>query len=474
MGQSISSSTFTPEDFVCYEERVRTETQILSEWFRDHAFMDGTARCGFELEAWLVGHDLRPAPRNVDFLTRLDDPLVVMELSKFNVELNAPPAPLRGAALSEMLTHLESIWARCREAARGLELDMMLCGILPSALERDFTAATMSPQKRFHALNEQVLKLRGDEAIPLDIRGRDHFAAEHHDLMLEAAATSFQVHLQVPAVDSVRAFNAAVALSGPLVAVTANSPFLFGRDLWSETRIPLFEQAVATRSRTKTGFHRVTLGRGYAHQSLLECFTENIGHYPVLLPELSDEPTEKLPHLRLLNGTIWRWNRPLIGFDESGVPHLRLEHRVMPAGPSLVDSVVNAALFFGLIHAFTHTETAIESRIPFEQTRDNFYAGARDGLAAEFSWPDVGLISAPRLWLEILLPLARQGLEALSINPTDIACFLDVAERRMITGQNGAAWQRAFVAKYGPDMGALTRAYFEHQCSGEPVHEWDI
>jgi hypothetical protein len=56
----------------------------------------------------------------------------------------------------------------------------------------------------------------------------------------------------------------------------------------------------------------------YARESILECFEANRTRYPVLLPAVMDEPPESLAHLRLHNGTIWRWNRPLIGFDEQG------------------------------------------------------------------------------------------------------------------------------------------------------------
>ena len=474
MGEEIATRFFTDEDFIAYRERLSAETQLLGQWFAEKRFATADPIGGFEVEAWLVDERNVPAPVNESFLTTLDDPLVVPELSVFNVEINTPPQSLHKAALSTMQTNLEQTWHQCRAVAANINSDLVAIGILPTARDRDMTIRYMSQRERYRALNEQVLRLRRNRPITLDIHGRDHLHTTHADVMLEAAATSFQIHLQLTQKRAARAFNAAIVLSAPMVAVSANSPFLFGHDLWDETRIPLFEQSVAVAQTTKAKCNRVTFGHGYVEHSLMECFEENLSTYAILLPEVMDQPPETLAHLRLHNGTIWRWNRPLIGFDEQGVPHLRLEHRVAPAGPSMIDMVANATLFFGMVESFVSATTSPESRLPFEQARTNFYAAARDGLRTELTWLDGKRHPVKDILLDDLLPRARKGLEKLDLRPQDIDLYLGIIEGRLRTGQNGAAWQRAWVAQHGFDMKQLTMAYRERSESGAPVHEWSV
>jgi hypothetical protein len=334
----------------------------------------------------------------------------------------------------------------------------------------------MSPLQRYHALNEQVLQRRHGLPLCLDIRGQDHLFTCHHDVMLEAATTSMQIHLQVSPVEAVRFYNAAQILAAPMVAVAANAPYLFARDLWDDTRIPLFEQSVAVGGFAAKHCRatRVGFGTGYAQHSLLECFQENLDCYPVLLPIAFTEGMDRLHHVRLHNGTIWRWNRPLIGVETDGRPHLRIEHRVASAGPTVVDVVANIALFLGLVHALGRQAEAPEQRLAFTQARANFYAAAKDGLRAEVVWLEGGSVPLRTLLLDKLLPLAREGLRELGMED-EIVHYLDaVIVPRVRTGRNGAAWQRAFVARHGSDMQALAAAYLVRQRRGLPVHEWDV
>jgi hypothetical protein len=246
--------------------------------------------------------------------------------------------------------------------------------------------------------------------------------------------------------------------------------------LWDETRIPLFEQAVSICPPGEKNCPpvRVTFGEKYVQQSLMECFRENLQDHSILMPELCDDAPAKLTHLRLHNGTIWRWNRPLIGFDDNGTPHLRIEHRVMPAGPSLIDTIANAALFFGLVQALATDAEPPESRLTFEQARANFYAAARHGLRARISWLDGREVPVHELLQHDLLPRARRGLQALEISSEDIDLYLGVIEARIKLGCNGAEWQRRYVKKHGAGMKELLTAYVVNQQHGAPVHEWDI
>jgi hypothetical protein len=350
-----------------------------------------------------------------------------------------------------------------------------MIGILPTVRDEDLTLANMSQMTRYEALNEQVMRLRRGRPVQLDINGHEHLLSTHHDVMLEAAATSFQVHTQVPFTDAVRYYNAAMVSSAPLVALSNNSPFLFGHDLWAETRIPLFEQAVELGGLGGAVFgpmKRVSFGSGYAHDSIMECFTENCEHFPILLPVEYDSPVEELRHLRLHNGTIWRWNRPLLGFDADGTPHLRIEHRVIPAGPTIIDAFANTAFYFGLQQAFMDRSTPIEHEIEFAHARDNFYAAAKHGLQARLHWQDKH-VPVQTLLLEVLLPMARSGLESLAIDRDDIDDYLGIIEARIRSGQTGSAWQRQHAQQLNGDLRAMTADYLHRQQRGLPVHEWE-
>jgi len=474
MGEEISNIRFRKTHFRDFQDRLLKETDLLQGWFENNVFDCGQQTGGFEIEAWLVDRIFDPAPINRVFLDLLQNPMVVPELSAFNVELNTDPQLMTGRALSRMHEDLKKTWKNCREVAEKIDADLLMIGILPTVRESDLGLENMSPLARYRALNEQILRLRKGDALRLDISGRELLNMQHLDVMLEAAATSFQIHLKIPPEQSVRYFNAAIILSAPMVALSANSPYLFGRDLWDETRIPLFEQAVSVASLKAKLVDRVTFGKSYAQQSLLECFLENRDHYPVLLPELMDGPAEKLSHLRLHNGTIWRWNRPLIGFNDDGRPHLRIEHRVVPAGPSAIDTIANAAFFYGLVYMLANGEEAPEEKLPFGSARANFYAAAKNSLNARVQWLDGSALSVYDLLQEQLLPLARSGLEAQEFDTDDIELYMDVIRGRLRERCNGTVWQRSWVAKNGNDMHALTQAYAECQQGGEPVHEWPV
>jgi len=481
MGQEIGSSRFKHKDFQRFDARLREETSLLGEWFAQGRFHNGGGVGGFELEVWLVDENAQPSPVNDAYLklTEAADLPVVAELSRFNVELNSEPRQLHGHALSRMHAELEETWRCCSELGQQMDTGLAMIGILPTVKDTDLALANMSDVKRFRALNEQVLRLRGGRPMELEVHGPESLQLSHGDVMLESAATSFQIHLQVEPEHAARYYNASHILSAPMVAITANSPFLFGRSLWDETRIPLFEQAVALedvyggeQGGQAGKISRVTFGADYVQSSIYESFLHNLDRYPILLPALSDEPLEMLPHLRLHNGTIWRWNRPLIGFDAAGEPHLRLEHRVVPSGPTVIDAIANTALFFGAVEVIANEEIPPETQLDFEQARANFYAAAKFGLRAELVWLDGKRVPALQLLQQAILPMARRGLERMELDTADIDLYMGVIEARILQSCNGAIWQRRYVAGHGADMSGLAKAYIERQQHGEPVHEW--
>ena len=477
MGEEIQSSNFAAEDYARFKQQLQAETHRLAEWFAQARFADSQPVAGFELEAWLVDEQYRPAPRNAEFLEQLADPLASPELASFNFEVNSTPRNLTGHALSAMHAELIQTWGHCHATAARLHCQLAMIGILPTVQNDDLQLANMSKMERYRALNREVVRMRKGKPLVLDINGEEHLRVTHRDVMLESATTSFQIHLQLNPQQAVRAYNASQVLAAPMVALAANSPYLFGKNLWAETRIPVFEQAVAVGGYDGAMFgpiRRVTFGTGYVRESLLELFQENLDHYPVLLPVSYGENNPQLRHLRLHNGTIWRWNRPLVGFDTAGKPHLRIEHRVVPAGPSVIDTLANMAFYYGAVTALCHSDSAIETQIKFDKARDNFYAAARLGLRAQLSWRNQQVHAVQELIEQELLPLAEQGLQQLAIARDDRETYLEIIAARLRTGMNGANWQRAFVAKHGANMTALTAAYMERQESGAPVHEWTI
>jgi hypothetical protein len=472
MGQDIADTQFTESDFAAFRERLEAETSLLAGWFADGTLENGEPTAGCELETWLVGPDLEPAPLAEALLKRLDNPQVVPELATFIAEINGNPVPLRGDALSRLAAGLMLTLEQCQAAAAGLDTRIAMIGILPTVRPTHLTAEFMTPRPRYRALNDRILAMRHERPLTLDILGHDHLALEWHDVMLEAAATSFQIHLKVTPERSARAYNASKMLSGPLVAIGANSPYLFGQDLWEETRVPLFEQSVSVGGAVPE--ERVSFGFRYARDSILETFQSNLVRYQVLIPQLMDEPPERLAHLRLHNGTIWRWNRPLIGFDAPDRPHLRIEHRVLPAGPSLPDAVANAALYFGAVADLIADPGPLEQWLPFADARQGFYACAREGLGASIPWLDGQVRPVAEILSQDILPRARRGLAALGTDRGEIAHWLGIVEDRLALGRTGARWQRAWVERHGPDMKGLTASYLERQQSGRPVHEWDL
>ena len=473
MGQEIAQTCFSPQDHARFARSLADETALLENWLREGRFRASGHIVGFELEAWLLDRNCFPLPSNEAYLAKLASPLVVPELSKFNVEINGTPQVLEADAFARMEAELTHTWRRCLEVAHELEGTLIMIGILPTVRERDLTLANISPLNRYYALNRQVLEHRCRAPLRIDIHGREHLELTHADVMLEAATTSFQVHLQAPAARIVRYLNAASILSGPLVALAANAPFLFGADLWDESRIPLFEQAVDSAEGTPGQARRVTFGEDYLHASALECFADNLARFTPLLPMRLDDGVQRLAHLRLHNGTIWRWNRLLIGF-EGDAPHLRIEQRAMPAGPSVRDMVANAAVYVGASRTLAQRVPAPENELPFAQARENFYRCARHGLSAQVRWLDGHERSAAALLSDEILPMAGDGLAALGIDARDIDTYLDVARARVRSGQNGAQWQRQHARKHGRDLFRLTADYLEHQRSAMPVHEWPV
>ena len=477
MGQEIKTSRFGQSDFADFEIALQRETELLASWFDNDVFSRAPLTAGYELEAWLINHDCQPSPSNEQFLAAASSSLLTQELAQFNIEINASPLKLANKMLSEFEQAFNNHWDFCQRIANSIDCQLLSIGILPTLQPEHLTLNNISNQVRYRALNDQVLKQRGGEAFKLNINGHESIKTIHQDVMLEAASTSLQIHLQVSREQAVRYYNSSIILSAPLVAISANSPYLFGKDLWAETRIPVFEQSVDVGGFDGAAHgpvHRVSFGTAYARDSLMECFEENLQHFPVLLPMNFESQYDEMKHLSLHNGTIWRWNRPLVGFDEDGTAHLRIEQRVIPSGPSIIDNIANMAFYYGLVYYYANLEKPVEQQVEFSQARDNFYTAARHGLDSKINWPGCERCNIRHLILHRLLDEAESGLNALGMDADDIAKYLGVIEARAEKKQTGSDWQRKFVELHGHDMHQLTRIYYRNQQSREAVHNWDF
>ena len=473
MGQEIGGGDFSQEVLARFEKRLAQETRSLREIFAAGQCSNAGPSIGLELEVWLIDHNFFPAPHNQSFLERLAEPSVVAELSQFNIEINAPVERIAGYGLQRMHARLSETMRRCATNAHDDVDTVIAIGTLPTLRQQDLSLEAITPSHRYHALNREAMRLRNGMPLLIDIEGAlpepHHFLACFQDVMLEAAATSFQLHLQVPAATVSRTYNASVILAAPLVAIAANSPFLFGQALWKETRIAIFEQSLQQPRDPQ----RVTLGSAYAGEDITELFEENMQIYPVMLPGEPKDPVRCYSCLRLQNGTIWRWVRPIVGFDPDGTPHIRIEQRVLPAGPSVRDMMANAALYFGAVHALGRKLDDAEGALPFTLARENFYEAARRGLDAQVHWLDGQGARPIRDVINRLIPLAAEGLAEQGMDDELIDQYLGIISMRLACGRTGADWQLGHFDRYG-DLHKLTAAYVENQRTGRPVHEWPL
>jgi len=476
MGRDVQARTFTREDRTRYRDKVRRDLDVFTRMLRESTFAAEAPLTGLEIELNLVDGAGHPAMRNAHVLGEIADPQFVTELGQFNIEINVPPERLseRGMTAFEDQVRASLNAAEAKAAAIGAHLVMI--GILP----------TLVPDHlRYALLNDQIFAARGEDIV-ISIDGIERLRTRCDSIAPEAACTSAQLHLQVAPEEFASYWNAAQAVAGIQVALGANAPFLFGRQLWRETRIPLFEQATDTRAeelKAQGVRPRVWFGERWI-TSIFDLFEENVRYFPALLPILEDEdPAEvlelgqapRLPELTLHNGTIYRWNRPVYAVVD-GVPHVRVENRVLPAGPTVVDIMANAAFYFGLVRYLARQDRPVWTEMSFNAAEENFHSGARYGIDALMYWPGLGTVPATELVLRRLLPMAAHGLDEWGVDPDERDRLMGVIERRCITARNGSAWQvAASVRRSGSRADALCAMlcdYRELMHSNTPVHEW--
>ncbi|WP_433251802.1 glutamate--cysteine ligase [Streptosporangium sp. CA-135522] len=486
MGRDVPAMVFSREDRRRYRDKVRRCLDVFAQMLRESRFEFDRPRAGMEIELNLVDDRGEPAMKNAEVLAAIARPDWATELGQFNVEINVMPESLRGDGVMRLEKAVRDRLNHAEERANTVGGHMVMVGILPTLRESDVHEGTLSANPRYKLLNEQIFQARGED-LHLSIAGEESLDTYADSITPEAACTSLQLHLQVSPASFAAHWNAAQVLAGAQVAVAANSPFLFGRKLWQETRIPLFEQATDTRSeelKAQGVRPRVWFGERWI-TSVFDLFEENARYFPALLPlcddadpreELARGVTPELAELTLHNGTVYRWNRPVYAVVD-GTPHLRVENRVLPAGPSVADAVANAAFYYGLMRVLPQAERPVWTQMSFAAARDNLHEAARNGLEARLYWPGLGEVAAAELILRRLLPLAYEGLDLWGVDPGPRDRLLGIIERRCVTGRTGASWQSEMVkATKGLDrheaLRRMTLRYIEHMHANEPVHTW--
>ncbi len=443
MGEEVDAQEFTGADRTRHREKVRRCLDVFARMLGESAFDTDDPMTGLEVELNLVDEVGDPALRNAEALAAIADPDFQTELGQFNLEINVPPATLHGGGLTG---YEEGVRRSLNEAERRsaeVGAHMVMIGILPTLTDTHLSIDSISANPRYRLLSEQVLNARGED-ISIDIRGTDTLRTTADSILPEAACTSTQLHVQTPPEKFGAYWNASQAIAGVQLALAANSPYLLGKELWRETRIPLFEQATDTRSdelKAQGVRPRVWFGERWI-TSVFDLFEENVRYFPALLPVTDDEDpltvleaggTPNLSELRLHNGTIYRWNRPVYDIA-AGRPHLRVENRVLAAGPTVVDIVANAAFYFGLVRSLAESERPLWSQMSFSAAEENFHVAARDGIEAEVYWPGVGRVRATELVLRRLLPLAYDGLMAWGVEGAEASTYLGIIEARCLGG----------------------------------------
>lgn len=488
MGQNCNISLNENKDENEFLHYLLQDLKALEKMLEDGLFEQSVQRIGAEQELFLIDKYFRPAPKVMEVLEQLNDEHFVTEYAKFNIEFNLEPLLFKGRCFSRMEENINRHILKLKSAASSLGLNTAMVGILPTIRQSDLTCDNITPFPRYYALNKALSESRGG-SFEYHIKGIDELLVKHDSSVFDFCNTAFQVHLQVSPDEFTNMYNCAQLIAAPVLAAATNSPLLLGKRLWKETRIELAEQAIDTRTRSNILNNenpRVAFADGWLEGSILDIFMEDISRYRSLLTSQDMENSLEIlmkgnipafNALRTFNGTIYKWNRACYGIY-NGLPHLRIENRVLPAGPTVTDEVANAAFWLGLMNGLPGAYGDISKTIDFDEVSFNFLKAAQVGLDAHFTWRDNAKLSAEELINDELLPISQEGLEKAGVNSADIEKYLQVIEERVSSGMTGSQWllNSYSLLKKGNEKNdclvTLTSAMVKRQESGKPVHTW--
>jgi hypothetical protein len=488
VGEEVRRTTYNRSQRREYRRKMLLCLDVLETMLAQSRFDADRPLTGMEIECNLIDADYQPAMSNRYVLDAIADPAYQAELGAYNIEFNVPPRALPGHTALDLEAEVRASLNDAENKANSGGAHIVMIGILPTLMPDHLQGNWMSESTRYAALNDSIFKARGED-IPINIAGPEPLSWSAATIAPESACTSMQLHLQLAPDAFAANWNAAQLLAGPQLALGANSPYFFGHRLWEETRIELFTQSTDTRPeelKVQGVRPRVWFGERWI-TSVLDLYKENIRYFPSLLPEVSDEdPVVELaagraPHLselRLHNGTVYRWNRPVYDVVD-GRPHLRLENRVLPAGPTVIDMLANSAFYYGMLRSLSETENPPWKDMGFAAAQANFLEAARRGMCARLHWPGLGEVTTQRLVLDTLLPFAHEGLRRWGVDAAVRDRFLSVIEGRARTGRNGATWQVSTVQALQDGgmsrpaaLAEMLRRYCAHMHANEPVHTW--
>ncbi|MCZ2102148.1 MAG: CBS domain-containing protein [Chitinophagales bacterium] len=493
MGEQKVSLVDDQKQMQKFVKSLLNDVEALDFMLKNNLFESGINRIGAEQEMVMVDkNNFKPSLVAMEALEQMEHyPWVETELAKFNLETNLDPRVFEKDCFSLLEKENSEKLNKIQEVLDGLNTSIVLTGILPTLRKYHLELENLTPKKRYFALMEALNKQRIGESYELRIMGIDELLVKHSSPLLEASNTSFQVHLQVSPDDFVKMYNIAQALAGPMMAISANSSVVFGKRLWHETRIALFQQSLDTRTshdHMRERSPRVIFGRDWLKDSILEIYKEDIARFRVLLSSdveedslavLKNNGIPKLRALQVHNSTVYRWNRPCYGISENGKPHLRIENRILPSGPTVIDEIANACFWLGSMIGLSMEVDDIRDKMSFVDARDNFSKAAKFGIDTKFTWFHDRKISAEDLIFE-LLPIARKGLEAKKISTKDIDKYLGVIQARAEKNMTGARWLlRSFTKlseRVNTDeaLSVLTATMIQNQQTNKPVHEWEL
>lgn len=473
-----------------FTRQIISDVRALDYMIAEDMFESGIRRIGAEQELFLVDRRWQPAPLAEEVLRLSDDPRLVSELTRFNLEINLDPDEFTGDCLSRLQTQIEEVLEHVRGLADSVGAEVAMSGILPTIHASDLRLENMAPVPRYFSLNEAIMNMMGGTA-QYQIRGVDELFFQHDNIMVEGCNTSFQTHFQVTPDEFAHYYNLAQVVAGPVLAAAVNSPILFGKRLWRETRIALFQQAVDMRSSNlylREMSPRVHFGTGWIQSSVTEVYKEDIARFRAIITSDFDDSFEilrsggipRLLALQLHNGTVYRWNRACYGIT-NGKPHLRIENRILPAGPSVVDEVANAAFWFGLVAGLASLYDDIKPIFDFDDAKSNFIKAARQGLASEVDWLDGKRWPVRDLIMQELVPIARTGLRLSGITPADIDRYLTIIHERVDSRMTGSQWQleslqlmRREGSTRAERLDTLVSQMVSNQKEKIPGHTWEI
>ncbi|MET9949953.1 glutamate--cysteine ligase [Streptomyces sp. NPDC006339] len=491
MGRDVPALVFTRDDRRRFRNKTHACLDVLARMLRESRFDFERPQVGLEIELNLVDAAAEPAMRSAEVLEAIADPSWSSELGRFNLEINIAPRQLVAGGRDSWEQEIRDALNHAERRAAAIGAHLVMIGILPTLELKDVGQAALSENPRYHLLNEQIFAARGEDLL-IAVDGVERLRASADTITPEAACTSTQFHLQVSPDEFADHWNAAQAVAGMQVALAANSPFLFGKELWRETRIPLFEQATDTRPdeiKVQGVRPRVWFGERWI-TSVFDLFEENARYFPALLPLCDDEDPQEvldrgripqLSELTLHNGTVYRWNRPVYAVVD-GVPHLRVENRVLPAGPTVADVLANGAFYYGLVRALVDEDRPVWSRMSFSAAEDNLHTAARYGIDAQLYWPGMGEVPVTELVLRRLLPLADRGLERWGMDADRREPLLGIIEQRCVSGRNGAVWQAEtfhHLLEHGhadrhEALRRMTGQYLDYMHMNVPAHAWPV